>query len=284
MTSDSSTSVPSYRLNDGHHLPAIGLGTWQIRGPAGVDSVVSALHAGYRLIDSAFNYENEGAVGEAVRRARVPRDELVITSKLAGRHHARAKALTSVHESVYRMGLDHLDLLLIHWPNPLEDLYVEAWQALVDLQRKGVLRSIGVSNFLPEHLDRIIEATGVTPAVNQIELHPYWPQPDQLAADAARGIRTESWSPIGRGNPVREEPAVAAIAQAHGRTPTQIILRWHVQLGAVPLPKAAGIARQKENLAIFDFELTDEEMAEISALARPDGRIADQDPAVHQEF
>lgn len=277
-------TAPTYLLNDGHSLPAIGLGTWQIRGPKGVDSVVSALHEGYRLIDSAFNYENEGVVGEAVRRAGVPRDELVITSKLAGRHHARAKAITSVHESVYRMGLDHLDLLLIHWPNPLEDLYVEAWQALVDLQRQGVLRSIGVSNFLPEHLDRIIEATGVTPAVNQIELHPYWPQPDQLAADAQRGIRTESWSPIGRGNPVREEPAIRAVADAHGRTPTQVILRWHVQLGSVPLPKAAGAARQRENLQIFDFELTDDEMATIGALARPDGRIADQDPAVHQEF
>lgn len=278
------TSVPSHRLNDGGSLPAIGFGTYPLQGPAGVDAIVSAIHQGYRLIDSAFNYENEGAVGEAVRRAGVPREELLITSKLPGRHHAYEEAVRTVHESLYRLGLDHLDLYLIHWPNPRVGRYVEAWQALVDLRAEGVLRSIGVSNFLPEHLERIIAETGVTPAVNQVELHPYFPQAEQRRVDAELGIVTESWTPIGRGNPLRDEPVIGGIAQAHGRTPTQVILRWHIQLGAVSLPKSGSPERQAENLAVFDFELTDDEVATITALGRPDGRTYDQDPAVWEEF
>jgi diketogulonate reductase-like aldo/keto reductase len=276
--------IPARTLNDGHFMPALGFGTYPLRGPSGVDSIVSALRQGYRLIDSAVNYENEGTVGEAIRRAGVPREEIVVTSKLPGRHHGYAAATTCVYESLYRLGLDQIDLYLIHWPNPKIELFVEAWQALVDLQREGVLRSIGTSNFLPEHLSRIIAATGVTPAVNQVELHPYFPQAGQREVDTQLGIRTESWSPLGKAGEVLDEPAVRAVAEAVGRTPVQVVLRWQLQLGAIPLPKAAAPSHQAENLAVFDFELDEAQVAAITALGRPDGRLSDADPATHEEF
>lgn len=276
--------IPSYTLNDGHQLPALGFGTYPLRGRAGVDSMVSALHQGYRLLDSAVNYDNEGAVGEAVRRSGVPRDEIVVTSKLPGRYHSYEAAVNCVHESLYRLQLDRIDLYLIHWPNPNQGRYSEAWRALVDLQREGLLRSIGVSNFLPEHLDRIIADSGVTPAVNQVELHPYFPQVEQRQANADRGVRTESWSPLGRAKEIGDDPVIARIAEAHGRTSAQIVLRWQVQLGSVPLPKAASAGRQRENLSVFDFTLDDDQVAAITALGRPDGRLFGADPATHEEF
>jgi len=277
-------TVPTLPLNDSTTIPAVGLGTYKLAGASGVDAIVSAIHQGYRLLDSAFNYENEGVVGEAIRRAGVPRGELVVTSKLPGRHHAHDAAVRTVHESMYRMGLDYIDLYLIHWPLPRVDRYVEAWQALVELRAAGLIRSIGVSNFLPEHLDRVIEATGVTPSVNQLERHPYWPADDQMAANAARGVQVQAWSPVGRGSGLRDEPIVAGIAAAHGRTPTQILLRWHVQTGAIPIPKSANPARQAENLDVFDFTLTTDDLARIATLARPDGRTTGQDPATYEEF
>lgn len=276
--------IPAHTLNDGHTLPAIGLGTYALNGPAGVEALASGLRQGYRLLDSAVNYENEGAVGAALRRSGVPRAEVVVTSKLPGRHHRYDAAVRCVHESLYRMQLDHLDLYLIHWPMPRLDHYAEAWQALVDLQRDGLLRSIGVSNFLPEHLERIIAATGVTPAVNQVELHPYFPQAGLREVHARLGTRTESWSPIGRAGAMLAEPPVVAAARAHGRTPAQVVLRWQVQLGAVPLPKSADAARQRENLSVFDFALEEDEVAAISALGRPDGRLWGADPATNEEF
>ncbi len=276
--------IPYYTLNDGATVPAIGLGTYKLRGAAGVDAMVGGIRAGYRLLDSAFNYENEGALGEAVRRAGVPRDELRLTSKLPGRHHAYAEAVETVHESLYRAGLDYWDLYLIHWPNPRVGLYVEAFQALVDLQKEGLIRSVGVSNFLPEHLQRLIAEVGVTPAINQIELSPYWPQVDMRRTDEVLGIRTESWSPLGRGTKISSEPTIGDVAAAHGMTPVQTILRWHTQLGAIPLPKSQNPERQRRNLSIFGFSLTEDEMAAISALARPDGRTADQDPGVYEEY
>lgn len=276
--------IPTHRLNDGHELPAIGFGTYPLRGEAGVDVMVSALHAGYRLIDSAVNYENEGAVGEAIRRSGVPREEITVTSKLPGRHHSYAQAVTCAQESAYRLGLKQIDLYLIHWPNPGVDRYVEAWQALVDLQRDGVLRSIGVSNFLPDHLDRIIAETGVTPAVNQVELHPFFSQALQRQVDAERGIRTEAWSPLGRAQEIMHDPVIAGVADAHGRTPAQVVLRWHLQLGTIPLPKAASASRQLENLSVFDFELDAAQMAAITALGRSDGRLFNADPATHEEL
>ena len=279
-----SNLVPSIALNDGVRLPALGFGTYKLNGSSGVDDMAAAIACGYRLLDSAFNYENEGALGAAIRKAGVPREELRITSKLPGRRHHFDEAIATVEESLYRAQLDYYDLYLIHWPNPSKGLYVEAWQALIEARKRGLVRSIGVCNFLPEHLQRIIGETGVTPAVNQVELHPYFPQAEQRAFDQAHGIVTESWSPLGRANHLMQEASLQAIADRLGRSVVQVILRWHVQLGAVPLPKASNRARQAENLSVFDFELTPADMATIATLARPDGRTFDQDPARYEEF
>ena len=276
--------IPQVLLNDGLKLPAIGLGTYNLRGAAGVQAMTSAIDIGYRLLDSAFNYENEGAVGEAVRRSSVPRDQLFITSKLPGRHHAYDKALYTIQESLYRTKLDYYDLFLIHWPNPKQDIYVEAWQALIDAKKWGLIRSIGVCNFLPEHLDRLTKETGVTPSINQIELHPHFSQTEQLAYDKEHGIVTESWSPLGRASNVLQNETIQGIAEAHGKTISQIILRWHIQLGALPIPKSSSPQRQLENIQIFDFELTNQEMEQIASLTKADGRIANQDPAEYEEF
>ena len=277
--------IPGRQLRDGSTVPAVGFGTYPLRGAAGVEAVRSAIAQGYRLLDSAFNYDNEGAVGEAVRTCGVPRSDLRVSSKLPGRFQAYDDAIAAIRESAYRTGLDYLDLYLIHWPNPRQGLYVKAWRALVEAQRQGLVRSIGVSNFLPEHLDRIISETGVTPSVNQIEVHPSFPQVRQRAFDDSRGIVTQSWTPLGgQSQKLLAEPAVVAPARAHGKTPTQVVLRWHLQLGALPLPKAANPDHQRENSDIFDFELTQPEMTAITALGRPDGRSSDQDPATHEEF
>lgn len=275
--------VPTRTLNDGNTLPATGFGTWPMKGVTAKDAVLSALHGGYRLIDTAVNYENEGAVGEAIRRSGIPREEIQVCSKLPGRRHAYSKAIATAHETAYRLGVEQIDLYLIHWPNPSVGLYVEAWQALVDLQREGLLRSIGVSNFLPEHLSRIIAETGVTPAVNQIELHPRFNQAEQRRIHDELGIVTESWSPLGRGD-VLTDPVIAGIAEATAHTPGQVVLRWQVQSGNIPLPKAASAQRQAENLAIFDFELDDEQMAAIDRLGHEDGRLFDGNPATYEEM
>jgi diketogulonate reductase-like aldo/keto reductase len=277
-------TIAAHELNDGTSLPAIGFGTYPMRGGDAVDAVVSALDAGYRLVDTAVNYENEADVGDAIRRSRVPRDQIIVTSKIPGRHHAYDEAVASTKESLQRLGLDHLDLHLIHWPNPSRGLYPEAWQALVDLQRQGLVRSIGVSNFTAEHLDRVIADTGVTPAVNQIELHPAFPQERMRAANGERGIRTEAWSPLGKRSAPFAEPAVASAAERHGVTPAQVILRWHVQLGSVPIPKSATPERQRQNLDVFGFELSAHEVDAITALGRPDGRLFGGDPERHEEM
>ncbi|MFD1992346.1 aldo/keto reductase [Paenibacillus nicotianae] len=280
------TNVPTKKLNDGLDIPAIGLGTYSLNGYKGAESIKQGIEAGYRLIDSAFNYENEGAVGKAVRESSVPRDQLRVCSKLPGRHHAYDEALVTIEESLLRTGLDYFDLYIIHWPNPKVDKYVEAWQAMIEAQKRGYVRSIGVSNFLPEHLERIIAETGVAPSLNQVELHPYFEQAEQRAANDKHQIITESWSPLGRGRgeSVLEDAGVKAIADAHGKTRTQVILRWHTQLGAVPIPKAGSLEHQQENLNIFDFELTPEQMSTISAFSKDNKRLWDQDPAEYQEF
>ena len=276
-------TIPTLSAQDGTTIPAIGFGTYRLNGEEGAETIARAIDAGYRLIDSAFSYENEGAVGAAVRRADVPRDDVIVTSKLPGRHQAHDAAVRTVEESLFRTGLDRIDLYLIHWPNPRVGRYVEAYEALVECRERGLIRHVGVSNFLPEHLDAVIAATGVTPVVNQVELHPYFPQAAQRAADAERGIVTEAWSPIGRASDLLRDPAVTAVAAAHGVSPVQAILRWHVQLGVVPLPKASSPERQRENLDVFSFELTTHEMNVLTGLARPDGRTNDQDPAVYEE-
>jgi 2,5-diketo-D-gluconate reductase A len=270
-------------LADGTTLPAIGFGTYPLRGEEGIRSILSAMEVGYRLIDTAVNYGNETEVGEAIRRSGIPRDELTVTSKLPGRDHGYDDAIASVRGSLDRLGLDHLDLHLIHWPNPSTGRYGEAWRALVELQRQGVVRSIGVSNFTEEHLDRIIGDSGVTPVVNQIELHPAFPQPQMRAVNARLGIQTQSWSPLGKRRPMYADPSITDPAARLGVTPAQVILRWQVQLGSIPIPKSATADRQRENLDVFGFELSDDEVTAITALGRPDGRLFGGDPDTHEE-
>ncbi len=278
------TSLPHHTLNDGTTLPAVGLGTYALRGIPGAAAMADALRAGYRLLDSAVNYENEGAVGNAVRMSGVPREEIRVTSKLPGRHHKKPNVTWAIEESLLRSGLDYLDLYLIHWPNPSQKLFVEAWEGMIEARERGLVRSIGVANFLPEHLDELIAKTGVTPSVNQIELHPYFNQPEQRAADKARGILTQAWTPIGKGTALLSEAPVVAAAQKHGRTPAQVVLRWHVQNGVLPIPKSANAARQAENLDVAGFALDDGDMAAINALTRANGRLFDGDPRTHEEF
>ncbi|GGA42246.1 aldo/keto reductase [Paenibacillus physcomitrellae] len=276
--------IPEIVLNDGLKIPQIGLGTYTLKGRDGAKSMAGAIDAGYRLLDSAFNYENEGALGEAIRLSSVPREDLLICSKLPGRRQAYDQALVTIEESLYRAGLDYYDLYLIHWPNPKTDRYVEAWQAMIEAKKRGYIRSIGVCNFLPEHNKRIIKETGVAPSLNQVELHPFFDQAYQRQKDAEHGIVTESWSPLGRGHSILQDERIGAIAAAHGKTNTQVILRWHIQLGAVPIPKAGSLEHQVENLSIFDFELSKAEMDVISSFNREDGRLWGQDPAEYEEF
>ena len=276
-------TVPVRTLNDGHSIPALGFGTYPLRGDAGRDAVLSALEIGYRLLDTAVNYRNEREVGEALRASGLPREDVFVTSKLPGRHHGYDAALRSTEASLESLGLDYLDLHLIHWPNPSVGQFAEAWRALVQLQEQGLVRSIGVSNFTEAHLQRVVDETGVTPVVNQVELHPYFPQVEQRRVHERLGILTESWSPLGKHMAPFEEPAVTGPATTYGVTPAQVILRWQVQLGAVPVPKAASPRRQRENLDVFGFELTEDEVAAITALGRPDGRLFGGDPDTHEE-
>ena len=276
--------VPLITMNDGHQIPAIGLGTYQIRGGAGLDQVLTAIQDGYRLLDTSTNYDSEGIVGEAIRRSGIPRSEFFVTTKLPGKYHHYEDALMMIQESLFRMGLDYFDLYLIHWPLPKRGLYVEAWQALVTAQKMGLIRSIGVSNFEPEHLDKIIEKTGVTPAVNQIEIHPYWVQERMVRANEQRGIVSEAWSPLGRGSDALKESVIVELAEKYDKTPAQIILRWHGQRGIIPIPKSRNLQHQRENLAIDDFELSQTEIERINLLEKPDGRIDGQDPNEYEEF
>lgn len=276
--------IKEMELNDGLKIPSIGFGTYKLNGTDGVEVIKNAIDMGYRLIDTAFNYENEGTVGEAVRQSSVSRDKLLITSKLPGRHHSYKQAIVTVQESLFRAGLDYYDLYLIHWPNPRVDLYVEAWQALIELKNQGLIRSIGVCNFIPEYIERLIKETGKAPSINQIELHPYFNQEKQRLWDSEHKIVTESWSPLGRGNSILKEEIINKIAKTHKKSVSQVILRWHLQLGAVPIPKASSSKHQHENMDIFDFELSEEEMKGIFQLTRESGRNNNQDPRTYEEF
>ncbi|MGO2748821.1 MAG: aldo/keto reductase [Pseudoclavibacter sp.] len=275
------SNVPVLGLNDGTTIPAIGFGTYPHAGEDSAEPTREALALGYRLLDTAISYDNEEAVGRGIRSSDVPRSEIIVTSKIPGRFHGYDETLTGFDESMARLGLEQLDLLLIHWPLPRLEKYVDTWRALVQLQKDGRVRSIGVSNFTPEHLTKIAEATGVTPAVNQVELHPFFPQAALREFHAEHGIVTEAWSPLGRGE-LLEHPVVAEIAAAHDVSPAQAILRWHVELGSVPIPKSRSTERQAKNLDIFGFQLEQAEVDALTALER--GRIWDQDPNTHEEF
>lgn len=277
-------NIPDLILHDGHSIPALGFGTYTLKGQQGIDTMLRALGHGYRMLDSAFNYENEGAVGAAVRQSGLSRDEIFVTSKLPGRHHAYDKAMETIEESLYRMQLDYLDLYLIHWPNPQQGLYIEAWQALIDAQKKGYIRSIGVSNFLPKHIETLRRETGVVPVINQVELHPYFNQAEQRMYDESQQILTMAWSPLGRAKAILDDTVLKQIAQETSRTVVQVVLRWQVQMGVIPIPKAASDQNQIANQAIFDFSLSDDQVQRINALTCADGRIRNQDPAVYEEF
>lgn len=280
------TKIEKFELNDGTSLPAIGFGTVNIQGSKGVNSVLTAIDAGYRLIDTSTNYMNEGMVGEAIRRSTVSREKLMVNSKLPGKAHEYDKAIKMIQESLYRIGLDYFDKYLIHWPLPRQDKYDEAWHALVDAQKFGLIKTIGVSNFLPEHLDRIIEKTGVTPATNQIERHPYFNNNDLVKANNERGILTEAWSPFGREiNDVLENETIVAIAKKYNKEPAQVIIRWNLQNNVMPIVKASSFSHQKANLDVFDFELTEEDIQKIDSLDKgEEGRVEGQHPNEYEEF
>ncbi|NJP49697.1 aldo/keto reductase [Streptomyces sp. SBST2-5] len=275
------SSVPTRTLNDGTTIPALGLGTWPLDDDEAERAVSSALELGYRLIDTAANYRNETGVGRAVARAGVPREEIVVTTKLPGRHHGYEETLASFEESRRRLGLDYVDLYLIHWPLPRLDRYAESWKAMIKLREDGLVRSIGVSNFTPAHIERLEKETGVLPSVNQIELHPFFPQEELRAYHREKGVLTESWSPLGQGSTLLDDLSVAAVAEAHGVTPAQAVLRWHIQLGALPIPKSADPDRQRANLDVFGFALDEAQMRTLSDRAH---RRLGGDPEVHEEF
>jgi len=277
------TALPTLTAHNGFTLPALGLGTYRLNGDAGAAAISAGIDAGYRLVDSAFNYENEGAVGRGVADAATDRSEVIVTTKLPGRHHPADKARWSIEESRFRLGLDATDLHLIHWPNPSQDEYVQAWAALVEAQERGVVRQIGVSNFLPEHLERLERETGVLPVVNQIELHPYFPQTEQLAYHREHGIITEAWSPLGRAKALLQESIVTEVAAGHDISAAQVVLAWHVARGSVAIPKASSLEHQQANLAAASVVLDDAEVEAITALGRADGRLFDADPRTHEE-
>jgi diketogulonate reductase-like aldo/keto reductase len=274
-------SIPLHTLNDGTTIPAIGLGTWPMDDTQAEQAVGDALELGYRLVDTATNYRNETGVGRGIARSGVPREEVVVTTKLPGRHHGYEETLASFEESRARLGLEYVDLYLVHWPLPRVDKFVDSWKAMIKLREDGLVRSVGVSNFTAGHIERLGKETGVLPSVNQIELHPLFPQAELRAFHADRGIVTESWSPLGRCTDLLDDPVVGTVAEAHGVTPGQVVLRWHVQLGAVPIPKSGDPGRQRANLDVFGFELSPGQMTAIADRAH---RRLGGDPEAHEEF
>lgn len=276
--------MENYNLIDGHVIPQVGFGTYKLNGASGVHAIVNALNNGYRVLDTAYNYENEGTVGKAMQQSHVSRDQIIVTSKLPGRYHSYEHAARTIQESIYRLGVEYIDLYLIHWPNPKQGLYVEAWKALIEAQKMGLVKSIGVCNFLPEHLETLEKETGVLPAVNQIELHPYFNQKDAIKYHEEKGIITEAWSPLGRASEVIHDKNIEQIAEKYNKTIPQIILKWHVQNGVVPIPKSTSNARQIQNLDIFDFYLESKDLHTIDNLTKSDGRLKDQNPAEYEEF
>lgn len=265
-------------LNDGNAIPQLGIGVWQVPQDVTARVVSDAIRTGYRAIDTAQGYGNEEGVGEAIRWSEVPRGELFITSKLRSRAHERDKALREFDQTMAKLGIEQIDLFLIHWPVPARDKYTEAWHTLIELREEGRIRSIGVSNFDPVHLERIIGETGVTPVVNQIELHPLYQQRDKRAFHRQHQIAIESYSPLGRGGLLDNE-TITAIAKKHGKSPAQVMIRWQVEEGIIVIPKSNSAERIAENFDVFDFALDDDDKARIAALDDPRGGKIGSEPA-----
>jgi len=264
------STQPTINLNDGNVIPQLGFGVWQVPNEEAAKVVGAAISTGYRSIDTAAIYGNEIGVGKAIAASPVQRIHLFITTKLWNDQHTNARS--ALNESLSRLGLDQVDLYLIHWPKPRQNAYVEAWKALVKLKEEGRAKSVGVSNFTVSHLKRIIDATGVAPSVNQIELHPRFQQKELAAYHTEHGIITESWSPLGQGT-LLENATLKALAQKHGRTPAQVVIRWHLDRGYIVIPKSVTPTRIRENFDVFDFSLDADDLAKIAALDRKDGRI-----------
>ncbi len=272
------STIPTIRLNDGNAMPQLGYGVWRVTNEEAASTVGEAIKAGYRSIDTASIYGNEEGVGDAIAAAPVSREELFITTKVWNDRHGYDETLRAFDESLARLKLDNVDLYLIHWPVAGSEAYLDTWRALIELKEQGRAKSIGVSNFMVPHLQRLIDETGVTPAVNQIELHPRFQQRELRAFHEANGIATESWSPLGQGT-LFESEELAAIARKHGRTPAQVILRWHLDHGLIAIPKSVTPSRIRENLDVFGFKLDADDVSAIERLDDASGRVG-PDPAV----
>jgi 2,5-diketo-D-gluconate reductase A len=275
-------TVPTQPLNTGGQIPQIGIGTWPMDDAQAALAVRSALQLGYRLVDTAAKYGNEAGVGRGLRDSGVPRSDVVVTTKLRGSDHGYDSTRAALHTSLERLGLDYVDIYLVHWPLPRQDKFVESYRAMLAMRGEGLIRSVGVSNFTKAHIERLDKETGVLPAVNQIQLSPAVPRAALHTYLEKHGIVTQSYTPLGRKEGVHQAPVVRELAQRYGRTPEQVILRWHIQQDLVPIPKSADPERQRANLAVFDFELSQGDMSRLRALDR--GESAAVDPDRHEEF
>ncbi len=273
-------TAPTLTLANGVEMPQLGLGTWPMNDAEAAEAVTTALDLGYRLIDTAENYDNERGVGQGIRNASIPRDQVFVTTKFNRKWHSFDGAREACQASLERLGLDYIDLLLIHWPNPDQDRFVEAYLGLLNLLDAGLVRAIGTSNFKPAHLQRLLDL-GLTPHLNQIQLDPYHRRDDLIALHRSKGIQTQSWRPLGCGNAMLADPVITTIAEQHQRTPAQVVLRWAVQQGFATAPKSANPERMAQNLSVFDFVLSDGEMASLDRLGRDDPNMLDADTFGH---
>jgi 2,5-diketo-D-gluconate reductase A len=274
-------TAPTLTLNDGNRIPQLGLGTWPLNDAEVAPAVVSAVEVGYRHIDTAYRYGNERGVGRGIRDSGARREDLFITTKLDGEFQGNDRAIEGLDESLRRLRLDYVDLLLIHWPLPQRDQYVSTWKTFERLVAAGKARSIGVSNFKPAHIDRLLAEASIRPAVNQIQLNPRVTRPEQRAYDADKQIVTVAWAPLGPGSDLLSDSAVTALAAKYGKTPAQVVLRWHIELGLVAIPKSANPARIAQNIDVFDFALTSDEVAALTALDTGRTRGVDSDAMGH---
>jgi 2,5-diketo-D-gluconate reductase A len=274
-------TIPTLRLNDGHTMPQIGLGTASLNDDKVAPVIVTAIEAGYRHIDTAYRYGNQRGVGKGIRDSGIQREELFVTTKLDGEFQGNERAIAGLDECLRQLGLDYVDLLLIHWPLPQRNEYISTWKTFEKLVEAGKVRSIGVSNFKPAHLDRLFAEATIRPVANQIQLNPRITRPDHVAYDSAHNIVTVAWSPLGQGSDLLNEQTLATIAATYGKTPAQVVLRWDIDLGVVAIPRSSNPERLAQNIDIFDFTLTADEIAAISALDTGAEKRADSDTGGH---